>query len=160
MAESKELLSEGMTAPDFTLPSTEGDIALSALRGRTVVLYFYPKADTPGCTREACAFRDLKAEMAALGAVVIGVSKDKPAALEKFQAKYGLNFPLASDADLAVHEAYGAWAPKTLYGKTALGVVRSTFVIDGEGVVRKAWRKVKVDGHDAKVLEVVKGLAS
>lgn len=159
MAESKNLLSEGMAAPDFTLPSTDGDIALSALRGRTVVLYFYPKADTPGCTREACAFRDLKAEMAALGAVVIGVSKDRPAALEKFKAKYGLNFPLASDPDLAIHEAYGAWGPKTLYGKTALGVVRSTFVIDGEGVVRKAWRKVKVDGHDAKVLEVVKGLA-
>lgn len=159
MAESKDLLTEGMTAPDFTLASTEGEISLSALRGRTVVLYFYPKADTPGCTREACAFRDLKAEMAALGAVVVGVSKDKPAAVERFKAKYGLNFPLASDPELAVHEAYGAWEPKTLYGKTALGVVRSTFVIDGEGVVRRAWRKVKVDGHDAKVLAVVKGLA-
>ncbi len=159
MAEANNPLVEGMAAPDFTVPSTEGDVSLSALRGRTVVLYFYPKADTPGCTREACAFRDLKAEMAALGAVVLGISKDKPAALEKFRAKYGLNFPLLSDADLSVHEAYGAWAPKTLYGRTALGVVRSTFVIDREGVVRKAWRKVKVDGHDAQVLAVVRGLA-
>jgi peroxiredoxin Q/BCP len=160
MADKKDLLTEGLAAPDFTAPSTEGDITLSALRGRTVVLYFYPKDDTPGCTREACAFRDLKAEMAALGAVVIGVSKDKPASHEKFKTKYGLNFPLVSDPDLSIHEAYGAWAPKTLYGKTALGVVRSTFVIDGAGVVRKAWRGVKVDGHDAKVLEVVRGLAS
>ncbi len=160
MAESKELLSEGSAAPDFKLQSTDGEISLSALRGQTVVLYFYPKADTPGCTAEACAFRDLKAEMAALGAVVIGVSKDKPAALDKFKAKYGLNFPLASDPDLAIHEAYGAWGPKTLYGKTALGVVRSTFVIDGDGVVRKVWRKVKVDGHDAQVLDIVKGLVA
>lgn len=159
MSANTPVLAEGSLAPDFTLNSTEGEITLSKLKGKTVVLYFYPKADTPGCTKEACAFRDLKGEMTDLGAVILGVSKDKMPAIEKFLDKYSLNFPLLSDPDLKVHQAYGAWAPKTMFGKTAFGVIRTTYVIDAEGVIRKVWRRVKVNGHDAQVLEVVKKLA-
>jgi peroxiredoxin Q/BCP len=153
------MIKEGKAAPDFTLASSEGeDVQLSGLRGKTVVLYFYPKDDTPGCTREACAFRDAQARLKKAGAVVLGVSADSLAAHDKFRAKYKLNFPLLSDPDKAVAKKFGAWGEKVLYGKKTVGMIRSTFVIDGEGIVRKVFPKVKVDGHADKVLEAVSGL--
>jgi peroxiredoxin Q/BCP len=154
------MIEEGKKAPDFTLPSSEGgSVSLQGLRGRTVVLYFYPKDDTPGCTREACAFRDNQAALQKKGIVVLGVSGDSLASHEKFRDKYRLNFPLLSDADKKVATKYGAWGEKVLYGKKTVGMIRSTFVIDGDGVVRKVFPRVKVDGHAEKVLEAVSGLA-
>ncbi len=153
------MIEEGKKAPDFELPSSEGgEVKLKDLRGKTVVLYFYPKDDTPGCTREACAFRDNQAALKKKGVVVLGVSGDSIASHDKFKAKYKLNFPLLSDPDKAVAKKYGAWGEKVLYGKKSVGMIRSTFVIDGEGVVRKVFPRVKVDGHAEKVLEVVKEL--
>jgi peroxiredoxin Q/BCP len=153
------MIQEGKKAPDFRLESSQGgEVALKDLRGRTVVVYFYPKDDTPGCTREACAFRDGQAALKRKGVVVLGVSGDSVASHEKFRDKYGLNFPLLSDPDKAVAKKYGAWGEKVLYGKKTVGMIRSTFVIDGEGVVRKVFPRVKVDGHAEKVLEVVSGL--
>jgi thioredoxin-dependent peroxiredoxin len=153
------MIAEGKKAPEFTLSSSEGgEVRLKDLRGKTVVLYFYPKDDTPGCTREACAFRDSQAALKKKGVVVLGVSGDSLASHEKFKAKYSLNFPLLSDADKAVAKKYGAWGEKVLYGKKTVGMIRSTFVIDGEGVVRKVFPKVKVDGHADAVLEAVKAL--
>ncbi len=150
---------EGTPAPDFKLANDlGGEVSLRSLRGRPVVLYFYPKDDTPGCTKEACAFRDRGAEFRAHDAVILGVSKDPVASHARFRTKYGLDFPLLSDTSGKVLEAYGAWKEKSLYGRTFLGVERSTFLIDREGVVRKAWRKVKVGGHDDEVLEALKGL--
>ena len=151
------MIEEGKKAPDFELPSSEGgEVKLKELRGKTVVLYFYPKDDTPGCTREACAFRDNQAALKKKGVVVLGVSGDSLASHDKFKAKYKLNFPLLSDPDKAVAKKYGAWGEKVLYGKKSVGMIRSTFVIDGDGVVRKVFPRVKVDGHAEKVLEVVK----
>jgi len=153
------MIEEGKKAPDFELPSSDGgEVKLKDLRGKTVVLYFYPKDDTPGCTREACAFRDNQAALKKKGVVVLGLSGDSIASHDKFKAKYKLNFPLLSDPDKAVAKKYGAWGEKVLYGKKSVGMIRSTFVIDGEGVVRKVFPRVKVDGHAEKVLEVVKGL--
>ena len=153
------MIEEGKKAPDFELPSSEGgEVKLKDLRGKTVVLYFYPKDDTPGCTREACAFRDNQAALKKKGVVVLGLSGDSIASHDKFKAKYKLNFPLLSDPDKAVAKKYGAWGEKVLYGKKSVGMIRSTFVIDGEGVVRKVFPRVKVDGHAEKVLEVVKEL--
>ena len=153
------MVKEGKTAPEFTLASSEGgDVSLKGLRGKTVVLYFYPKDDTPGCTREACAFRDRQAKIKKAGAVVLGVSGDSLESHGKFKAKYELNFPLLSDPDKAVAKKYGAWGEKVLYGKKTIGMIRSTFVIDGEGVVRKVFPRVRVDGHAEKVLEAVTGL--
>jgi len=153
------MVKEGKTAPEFTLASSEGgDVSLEGLRGKTVVLYFYPKDDTPGCTREACAFRDRQAKIKKAGAVVLGVSGDSLESHGKFKAKYELNFPLLSDPDKTVAKKYGAWGEKVLYGKKTIGMIRSTFVIDGEGVVRKVFPRVKVDGHAEKVLEAVTGL--
>jgi thioredoxin-dependent peroxiredoxin len=153
------MIEEGKKAPDFELPSSEGgEVKLKDLRGKTVVLYFYPKDDTPGCTREACAFRDNQAALKKKGVVVLGVSGDSIASHDKFKAKYKLNFPLLSDPDKAVAKKYGAWGEKVLYGKESVGMIRSTFVIDGEGVVRKVFPRVKVDGHAEKVLEAVKEL--
>jgi peroxiredoxin Q/BCP len=147
------MIQEGRKAPDFTLESSEGkSVALKDLRGRPVVLYFYPKDDTPGCTREACDFRDSQAALKKAGAVVLGVSGDSVASHEKFKAKYKLTFPLLSDPDKAVAKKYGAWGEKVLYGKKTVGMIRSTFVIDGEGVVRKVFPRVKVDGHAEAVL--------
>ena len=152
-------LNEGMKAPGFCAPSSEGgEVSLDALRGKVVVLYFYPKDDTPGCTKEACAFRDAWSEMQRLGAVVLGVSKDALASHDKFKRKYGLNFPLLSDPEGRIIQAYGAWKDKSIFGHTALGLERSTFVIDAEGTIRKAWRGVNVDGHADEVLAVVRGL--
>jgi thioredoxin-dependent peroxiredoxin len=153
------MIEAGKKAPDFELPSSEGgELKLRDLRGKTVVLYFYPKDDTPGCTREACAFRDNQATLKKKGVVVLGVSGDSLASHDKFKAKYKLNFPLLSDPDKAVAKKYGAWGEKVLYGKKSVGMIRSTFVIDGEGVVRKVFPRVKVDGHAEKVLEAVSQL--
>ena len=152
-----DALHSGSKAPDFDLPADGGGRArLADYAGRTVVLYFYPKDDTTGCTKEAADFTDKATEFAAAGAVVIGVSKDSLASHEKFKAKYGLAPILASDADGAAVEAYGAWVQKSMYGRSYMGVDRSTFLIDGQGVIRRAWRKVKVPGHVAEVLEAVR----
>jgi peroxiredoxin Q/BCP len=153
------MIKEGQAAPDFTLPSSAGgEISLKALKGKKVVLYFYPKDDTPGCTREACAFRDAQAKIKKTGAVVLGVSPDSTASHEKFATKYGLNFPLLADIDKAVAKKFGAFGEKVMYGKKVVGMIRSTFVIDEKGVVRKVFPKVRVDGHDEKVLEALAGL--
>jgi peroxiredoxin Q/BCP len=150
------MIEEGQKAPDFQLESSEGgEVSLKQLKGKTVVLYFYPKDDTPGCTREACAFRDSQAALKKKGVVVLGVSGDSLASHEKFKAKYKLNFPLLSDPDKAVAKKYGAWGEKVLYGKKTVGMIRSTFVIDKDGVVRKVFPRVKVDGHSDQVLEAV-----
>jgi peroxiredoxin Q/BCP len=143
----------GAAAPDFSLPDATGtEHRLADYRGRWVVLYFYPADDTPGCTTEACQFRDLHAELAAAGAVVLGVSPDDPRSHARFRDKYGLPFPLLADVDHRVAEAYGAWQLKTSYGRSQMGVVRSTFLIDPEGRIARVWPKVKADGHAAEVL--------
>jgi peroxiredoxin Q/BCP len=153
------MIAEGRKAPDFKLASSEGgELSLKDLRGKTVVLYFYPKDDTPGCTREACAFRDSQAALKKKGVLVLGVSGDSLASHDKFKAKYKLNFPLLSDPDKAAAKKYGAWGEKVLYGKKTIGMIRSTFVIDGEGVVRKVFPRVKVDGHAEQVLAAVAAL--
>jgi peroxiredoxin Q/BCP len=153
------MIKEGQKAPDFTLPSSEGgEVSLKALKGKNVVLYFYPKDDTPGCTKEACSFRDAQSKIKKSGAVVLGVSPDSLASHDKFRAKYKLNFPLLADVDKVVAKKYGAFGEKVLYGKKIIGMIRSTFVIDGEGVVRKVFPRVRVDGHDEKVLEALAGL--
>src|SRR5512137_564960 len=153
------MIEEGKKAPEFELASSEGgEVSLKDLKGKTVVLYFYPKDDTPGCTREACAFRDSQGALKKQGVVVLGVSGDSLASHEKFRTKYKLNFPLLSDPDKAVAKKYGAWGEKVLYGKKTVGMIRSTFVIDGEGAVRKVFPRVKVDGHAEQVMEAVKAL--
>jgi peroxiredoxin Q/BCP len=153
-------IEEGTKAPNFTLTADDGSkVKLSDLKGSPVVLYFYPADDTPGCTKEACAFRDRATELKKLGAKVFGVSPDDVASHVKFRDKFNLNFPLLADPDHKVAEAYGAWREKQMYGKTSLGIVRSTFVITKDGVVHKAWKSVKVDGHDEQVLAALKQLA-
>jgi peroxiredoxin Q/BCP len=150
---------EGDAAPDFDIPATGNRrVSLAALKGRPVVLYFYPKADTPGCTKEACAFEEALPALGKLGIEVIGVSKDKMPALEKFAAKYNLTFPLASDAETGVAEAYGTWVEKSMYGRQYMGMERSTFLIDGDGKVAKVWRKVSVPRHAEEVMEAVRAL--
>jgi peroxiredoxin Q/BCP len=152
-------IEEGAEAPDFSLAADDGrEVRLSALRGKPVVLYFYPKDDTPGCTKEACAFRDRSAEIEERGAVVLGVSPDSVASHGKFRDKYGLNFPLLADPGHTVADSYGAWREKNMYGKVSMGIQRSTFLIDAKGVVRKVWKKVSVDGHDEQVLSALAGL--
>ena len=154
------MIQEGKKAPDFTLPSSEGGkVSLKKLRGKPVVLYFYPKDDTPGCTREACAFRDSQAALKKKGATVLGVSGDSTSSHEKFTGKYKLNFPLLADADREVAKKYGAWGEKVLYGKKFIGMIRSTFVIDAEGVVRKVFPRVRVDGHADQVLKALDELS-
>ena len=149
-----EWIEEGQTAPPFTLTADDGSrVKLADLCGAPVVLYFYPKDDTPGCTREACAFRDRQKELAKLGAKVFGVSADDVASHEKFRDKFRLNFPLLADVDHRVAEKYGAWREKNMYGKKSMGIVRSTFLIDAKGKVAKVWKRVQVDGHDEQVLE-------
>jgi peroxiredoxin Q/BCP len=152
-------IEEGAKAPDFTLAADDGTkLKLSTLRGAPVVLYFYPKDDTPGCTKEACAFRDASKELKKLGAVVLGVSPDDVASHVKFRDKFKLNFPLLADPDHKIAEKYGAWREKNMYGKKSMGIARSTFLIDAEGKVARVWKAVKVDGHDAAVLEALKEL--
>ena len=149
-------LSAGDAAPDFTLPDDSGNaITLSALRGRKVVLYFYPRDDTPGCTKEACAFRDSYDEYLARDSVILGVSRDGEESHRKFKQKYDLPFTLLSDADHSVAEAYGVWAEKSMYGRTSMGIVRSTFVIAADGTIARAMRGIKVPGHSDKVLEAL-----
>lgn len=155
-----DALHPGSPAPDFDLPADGGGRARRKdYAGRPVVLYFYPKDDTSGCTKEAADFTDQAQAFAAAGAVVIGVSKDSVASHDKFKAKYGLKPVLASDVDGGMIESYGAWVQKSMYGRSYMGVDRSTFLIDGRGVIRRAWRKVKVAGHVAEVLEAVRELA-
>jgi peroxiredoxin Q/BCP len=149
-------LEPGLQAPAFTLTADDGSkVRLSDLKGSPVVLYFYPKDDTPGCTREACAFRDQKAALKKLGALVFGISPDDVASHEKFRDKYKLNFPLLADPDHAMAEKYGAWREKNMYGKKSMGIQRSTYLIDASGKIARVWKSVKVDGHDAKVLEAL-----
>lgn len=153
-------LTEGAPAPDFTAPSSEGgSLSLKDLRGKVVVLYFYPKDGTPHCTKEACSFRDARTELQTLGAVVIGVSKDSLEAHRSFKVKLGLTFPLLSDPDGTIITSYGAWKSGSIFGKTFLGMDRSTFVIDREGIIRKIWRGVDVKDHDREVLAAVKALS-
>jgi peroxiredoxin Q/BCP len=151
----------GEPAPDFRLPSTEGrDIALSDYRGKqSVVLYFYPKDDTPGCTKEACAFRDLRGEFNTAGAEILGVSTDPLDSHHRFRAKYGLKFPLLVDEDHAVQDRYGAWGLKTVGDRTFKGTLRNTYLIDRTGVIRAIYPSVTVDGHADIVLEAVRKLA-
>ena len=152
-------IEEGATAPDFTLKADDGkEVRLSALRGKPVVLYFYPKDDTPGCTKEACAFRDRSSDLQTAGALVLGVSPDDVASHGKFRDKYSLNFPLLADTGHQIADAYGAWREKNMYGKKSMGIQRSTFLIDAAGKVRKVWKKVSVDGHDEDVLKALAAL--
>ena len=149
----------GKRAPDFTLPADDGTkVKLSALKGQPVVVYFYPRDNTPGCTREACAFRDRRNDLKKLGATVLGVSADSLASHQKFRDQHKLNFPLLSDADHKVAEKYGAWREKVLYGKKSIGMQRSTYLIDADGKVAKVWKKVNVDGHDEQVVAALKEL--
>lgn len=147
------MVEEGQPAPDFELTSDTGEVVrLSDLRGRPVVLYFYPRDDTPGCTRQACGFRDAYAAFEERGAAILGVSPDDGASHASFRERHDLPFTLLSDPDRKVAEAYGVWREKTLYGKKRLGIVRSTFVIDPDGVVVRAMRGVRPDGHAERVL--------
>ncbi len=152
-------IAETDPAPDFTLSATGGrTVRLADMKGKPFILYFYPKADTPGCTKEAQAFEENLAAMNEIGLDVIGVSKDPIKALEKFAEKYSLTFPLASDPDGAVVEAYGAWVEKSMYGKSYMGIDRSTILVAPDGTVAKIWRKVKVPGHAADVMKAAKAL--
>jgi peroxiredoxin Q/BCP len=146
-------------APAFDLPTDEGDtVSLAGLKGRKVVLYFYPKDDTPGCTTEAQAFTSLADDFAKAGAVVVGVSKDTARKHASFRKKYDLKVKLGADPEGKTIEDYGVWVEKTLYGRTYMGIERATFLIDGQGVVRRVWRKVKVAGHAAEVLQAARDL--
>jgi peroxiredoxin Q/BCP len=146
-------LAPGDPAPDFTLPDADGHpVSLSSFRGQRVIVYFYPAALTPGCTKQACDFRDNLTDLNADGITVLGISPDQPSKLAKFRDKEGLTFPLLSDPDHAALEAYGAYGEKVLYGKKTVGVIRSTFVIDQEGAIEKAMYGVKATGHVARLL--------
>lgn len=150
---------EGQKAPAFTLTADDGKkVKLSDQKGSPVVLYFYPKDDTPGCTKEACAFRDRQAELQALGAKVFGVSPDTVESHVHFRDKFTLNFPLLADPDHAVAEEYGAWREKNMYGKKSMGIQRSTFLIDASGKIAKVWKKVQVEGHDQEVIDALQTL--
>lgn len=154
----EDMLTEGDRAPDFDLPTDTGRVSLAGLKGKKVVLFFYPKDDTPGCTTENIEFSAAKADFDAASAVLVGVSKDTAVKHGKFRAKHGLTVELGSDADTDVIERYGAWVQKSLYGREYMGIDRSTWLIDGEGVIRKIWRKVKVKGHAADVLAAARAL--
>lgn len=150
------MIEEGSPAPDFTLPSDDGrDVTLSDLRGKKVVLYFYPKDDTPGCTTQACDFRDAAPSFAGVDAVVLGVSADSIESHRKFRQKYDLNFPLLADESHGVAEAYGVWKEKSMYGRKFMGIERSTFLIDEKGEVEKVWRKVSPKGHADMLTELL-----
>ncbi|MEL6108886.1 MAG: thioredoxin-dependent thiol peroxidase [Planctomycetota bacterium] len=149
-------LEPGDKAPAFTLADDEGNkVKLSELKGSPVVLYFYPRDDTPGCTKEACAFRDRYEEILETGAQIFGVSADSAESHAKFRAKYELPFPLLVDEKHAMLEKYGAWREKNMYGKKSMGIQRSTYLIDAAGKVAKVWKRVKVDGHDQQVIDAI-----
>ncbi|EPR17610.1 alkyl hydroperoxide reductase [Sphingobium indicum IP26] len=153
------MLDVGDAVPEVTLKDADGaDFTLARYRGKPLVVYFYPKADTPGCTSEARDFTALAAEFAALGMPVVGISKDKPARLKKFAEKYGLAVTLASDETGAMCEAFGTWVEKSLYGRKYMGIERATFLVGADGKILRAWPKVKVKGHAAEVLEAGQGL--
>ena len=154
-------LQPGDKAPDFALPSDEGgDIRLADLGGHAVVLYFYPKDDTSGCTSEAKGFTEAQADFDALGAVVVGVSKDSVKSHGKFRQKYGLSVRLGSDVEGEMIQRYGVWVEKSMYGRKYMGIERATFLIDSSGVIQKVWRKVSVTGHVQEVLAAVRGLSA
>src|SRR5436309_5341821 len=162
---SNTQIEELQLAPDFTLPARgsdtvvkNGQVQLSALRNHVVVLYFYPKDDTPGCTAEACSFRDANREMQKRGVVVLGVSADSIESHQKFADKYGLPYPLLADTDTTVSQLYGVWKEKNYAGKTYMGINRETFLIDKDGIVSKVWPKVKPDGHANEVLQAIETL--
>ena len=151
---TEQRLGPGDTAPDFTLQDADGNpVSLSSYRGQRVIVYFYPAAMTPGCTKEACDFRDRSGDLSGAGTAVLGISPDKPEKLAKFRAKEGLTFPLLSDPDHAVQQAYGAYGEKMMYGKKSVGVIRSTFVIDADGKVAQAYYGVKATGHVDRLLK-------
>ena len=151
-------ITEGDAAPPFEMPASGGrTVSLTAQAGRPFVLYFYPKADTPGCTKEAQAFQEALPELGGIGVEVIGVSKDAMRPIERFAERYGLTFPLASDPG-GVVEAYGAWVEKSMYGKSYMGIDRSTVLVDAQGRVARIWRKVKVPGHAAEVMAAARAL--
>jgi peroxiredoxin Q/BCP len=155
------MLEAGQAAPDFTLPDQDGEeLTFSRLRGETVVLYFYPRADTPGCTTQACGIRDRGSEYAAAGGRVIGVSPDEVDAVKKFAGKFDLDFTLLADADHAVAEAYGAWVEKSMYGKKYMGVQRATFLIDPDGKIARVFPKVSPKTHDDVVLKALAALVA
>lgn len=150
-------LNIGDKAPSFSAESDEGDIiSLSSLKGKTFVLYFYPKDDTSGCTKEACTFTENISAFNKLGVTVLGISKDSIASHRKFKEKYGLKFPLLSDADGKICEAYGTWIEKSMYGRKYMGIDRATFIIGADGKIQAVWRKVKVPGHIEAVLDALK----
>ncbi|MCB1721624.1 MAG: thioredoxin-dependent thiol peroxidase [Rhodospirillales bacterium] len=151
-------LKVGDPAPNFTAP-TDGDreLSLSDFKGQKIVLYFYPKDDTPGCTKESCGFNEALQAFKKLGTTIIGISKDSPARHDKFKAKYNLNFPLVSDENTDICERYGVWKEKNMYGKKYMGIERSTFLIDEEGKIAAIWRKVKVDDHVEEVQKEIRG---
>jgi peroxiredoxin Q/BCP len=162
---SDTAVTESQLAPDFTLPAIgsddvvkDGKVQLSALRNHVVVLYFYPRDDTPGCTAEACSFRDANREMQKRGIIVLGVSADDIASHQKFADKYGLPYPLLADTDTTVSQLYGVWKEKNYAGKTYMGINRETFLIDKDGIVRKVWPKVKAAEHAQEVLETIESL--
>jgi thioredoxin-dependent peroxiredoxin len=155
------VLSEGEAAPDFSLPDQNGEqVKLSELRGQTVVVYFYPRADTPGCTTQACGVRDRGGEYAEAGAKVIGISPDEVGAIAKFAGKFDLEFTLLADADHAVAEEWGAWGEKSMYGKKYMGVLRNTYIVDTDGRVAKVLPKVQPKKHDTLVLKALRELAA
>jgi peroxiredoxin Q/BCP len=156
-----EWIEEGQPAPDFSAVNQNGKtVSLGQLKGSPVVLYFYPKDDTPGCTREACAFRDAQKELHRLGAVLLGMSPDDQDSHQKFQEKFSLNFDLLSDPEHKIAESFGAWREKNNYGKVSMGIARSTFLMGADGRVAKVWKKVSVDGHDQQVLKALSSLTS
>ena len=151
------MLNAGVKAPDFALPADDGTtVTLAGLKGRTVVLFFYPKDDTSGCTKEACGFRDSWKDVQRTGAVVLGVSPDGVTSHQKFKEKYALPFPLLADTDHRVAGAYGVWGEKSMYGKHYMGILRTTFVIDGNGRIARVFEKVKPEGHAAEVLTALR----
>jgi len=157
MSDSSALPEVGTKAPMFSLPASTGEtIDLAKLKGKTVVLYFYPKADTPGCTKEACGFRDAIASYQKLGVPVFGVSPDPVKDVTKFAEKFQLNFPLLADEDHAVSEKYGVWGEKSMYGKKYMGVARTTFIIGPDGKIARVFERVKPEGHDQEVLAALK----
>jgi thioredoxin-dependent peroxiredoxin len=150
---------EGIRAPTFTLIADDGQqIKLADLKGTPVVLYFYPRDNTPGCTKQACAFRDRRQEIESLGARVLGISPDDTASHSRFRDKFALNFPLLADPEHTVAEKYGAWREKNMYGKKSFGIQRSTFLIDAEGKIARIWKRVRVEGHDQQVIDALREL--